>query len=350
MNYKNRMACKNILVTDQCYIKDWDFQKGVENSIGESFEQIALVSNKMRSRWYNVVRYTLYFYYPFKIFLNRKKYNRILCWQAFYGVVLAYYHILFNVKPINEIAITHLIYNPKKSFIGKIYKKWLTKVLKSGYITCYIGGSKTHRKYLIEQFGIPKDKIHFVPYCKEDETKKTITDVNPIGQDFILGVGRSNRDWHWIIDAFSKSKRYLVIICDDLRVDQATLPNNVKIINDVEGDDMLAYMKHCYCQVCSFKNPQVASGEMVYVQGACFSKPFVVTGPCCITDDYVINGVTGVVVDKDKDKINEAVERLFTDKSYYKEMCKNSRLVYESEYDLFQYGKKVGSCILKSKH
>ncbi len=344
------MACRNILVTDQNYIEDWDFQKGLEFAIGEPYEQMALVSNQRRSRWYNLVRYFLYFYYPFIIFLNRKKYNRILCWQAFYGVVLAYYHILFHIKPINEIAVTHLIYKPKKSFLGKLYNKWLSKVLKSGYITCYIGGSKTHREYLMKEFGIPEKNIHFVPYCKEDETKKKITDRNPLNCDFVLGVGRSNRDWDWIVKCFSKSKRKLVIICDDYRVDSSNLPDNIQVLNNIEGDEMLMYMKHCFCQVCSFENPQVASGEIVYVQGACFSKPFVVTGPCCITDDYVRDGITGIVVEKDEDKMIDAVERLFTDKVLYETMCRDARKVYEAEHNLFQYGRKVGDCILKSNN
>ena len=176
-----------------------------------------------------------------------------------------------------------------------------------------------------------------------------ITDLNPINSDFVLGVGRSNRDWAWIIKCFSQSKRNLIIICDDLRLDQASLPKNIKVLNDVEGDDMLVYMKHCYCQVCSFKNPQVASGEIVYVQGACFSKPFVVTGPCCISDDYVKDGITGIIVEKDTNKMLEAVEHLYSDRLFYEEMCKKSRDVYDSEHNLLQYGKKVGACLLKSE-
>lgn len=343
------MKRKNILVTDQAYIEDWDFQKGLESSIGTPFEQMALVSNKRRSRWYNIIRYTLYFYYPFKLFLNRKKYDKVFCWQAFYGVVFAYYHILFNVKPINEIAVTHLIYKPKKGLLGIIYNWWMESILRSGYIKCYVGGSKTHRKYLIEQFSISPKSIHYIPYCKEDETLKKISEINPVGEEFVLGVGRSNRDWNWIIKCFFHSKRKLVIVCDDFRVDSLQLPSNIVVLNNVEGDEMLVYMKHCRCQVCSFKLPEVASGEIVYVQGICFSKPFVVTGPCCIADDYVRDGITGIIVEKDETKMLDAVERLFVDDEYYQTICRNARKVYENEHNLYQYGKKVGKCIQESK-
>lgn len=342
------MGRKNILVTDQAYVENWDFQKGLETSVGEPFEQISMVSNKMRSRWYNIIRYSLYFINPFKLFLNRKKYNRILCWQSFYGIIFAFYHILFHIKPENEIAITHLIYKPKKGVIGKVYYKWLQWVLKSGYITCYIGGSKTHRDYLIEQFNIPEESIFFVPYCKEDESKKLLSDENPVGEDFVLGVGRSNRDWEWLVKCFAKSKRRLVIICDDFRMGGAQIPANVTILNNVEGDDMLVYMKHCYCQVCVHKYSNVASGEIVYVQGACFSKPFIATAPSCIVDDYVKDGVTGIVVNKDEAELLEVVEKLYNEKDYYETMCKNARKAYESEHDLFQYGRKAGECVIKA--
>lgn len=342
------MERKNILVTDQSYIENWDFQRGIEAAIGEPFEQFSMVSNKMRNRWYNIIRYFLYFINPLKLFLKRKQYKRVVCWQAFYGVVYAFYHILFGVKPINEIAITHLIYKPKKGLLGRIYRKWLESVLKSGYITCYVGGSRTHRDYLIKEFGIPSNQMHFVLYCKEDETKKGITDISPIEGEYVLGIGRSNRDWGWLINCFSKSKRKLVIICDDLYVDSSTLPKNVRVLNNVEGDEMLVYLKHCYCQVCCFQYPQVASGEMVYVQGACFSKPIVVAGTCCLTDDYVKDGVTGIVVEKNSEQVLSAVEELFENVAYYTEMCHNARRVYENEHDLYQYGKKVGCCILNS--
>lgn len=343
------MKRKNILVTDMDYIEDWDFIKGLESSIGESFEQVAMVSNKLRSRLYNIIRYFLYFYNPFKLFLNRGKYQRIVCWQAFYGVVFVFYHLLFNVKCQNEVTVVNLIYKPKNNIIGKIYHKWLSWILKSGYIHCYISGSKTHCEYLHEEFGIPMSQLHFVHYCREDDAAKTISDENPIGSDYVLGLGRSNRDWEWVINCFKESDRNLVIVCDDLNVNKSEISSNITIIKDIWGDEMLKYLRHCKCQVCSFFYPEVASGEMVYVQGLNMSKPIVVTAPCCITDDYVKDGVTGIIVKKDKKAFLDAIESLFTDDELYNNICKNARSTYENEYNLFQYGRKAGEGITKQQ-
>ena len=62
------------------------------------------------------------------------------------------------------------------------------------------------------------------------------------------------------------------------------------------------------------------------------------------------DGITGIVVEKDEDKMIDAVERLFTDKVLYETMCRDARKVYEAEHNLFQYGRKVGDCILKSNN
>lgn len=339
---------RNILVTDMEYIDDWLFQAGLMSSMGISIEQVSMVSNKMRKGLYNLIRYWLYFYNPLKLFFKRKEYDYIFCWQAFYGIVLVFYYKLFCVRPVNKIILINFIYNPRKGLLGLLYYKWLKWLLNSDCVQSFISGSKTHCGYLHEQFGIPKNLLHFIPYCREDDSLKVVEDSIPLGGNYILGVGRSNRDWEWVIRCFRTINYKLVIICDELGIDKGDLTDNVTIINNVCGDEMLRYLKHSRCLISSFVYPKVASGEMVYVQGLCMSKPIIVTSPCCLTDDYVKDGVTGLVVAKKEQNLIDAIERIYTDERLYSDLCKNSRACYDNEHDLVQYGRKVGLAVISS--
>lgn len=85
----------NIILSDMPLNNKWDFRKGLEDKTKELWEIRNCVTNQGRSLGYNIYRYIIY---PFTIFLNRSKYDKIVSWQSFYGVLFAFYCRLFKVK------------------------------------------------------------------------------------------------------------------------------------------------------------------------------------------------------------------------------------------------------------
>lgn len=78
------------------------------------------------------IRYAKYFLVPMKIAKDHKNYNKVLAWQQFYGLILAFYFRMFRVKNAPEIVVLTFIYKPKKSFVGKVYDKFMRYIVTSG--------------------------------------------------------------------------------------------------------------------------------------------------------------------------------------------------------------------------
>ncbi len=335
---------KNIVYIDMQMISDWDFLEGLQSETQEKWAVKSFVSNEGRtSSLSNILRYIKYFYYSFVIFLNRNKYDKIICWQAFYGIIYAFYCSIFRVQKKNYVIIQNLVYKAKgdkRSFIGNLYFKWLKYTINSGYIDLFVSASLTNCKYCAQVFDADINKFRFVPFSTEDMSVMPIHDENLSKKDYVLSIGRSNRDWEWLIESFRDSNYNLIIVCDELRYQN--IPPNVEILNNVWGDDTYKYIKYCKCMIIPILIGSIASGDTVLVQGLSFSKPIIINRPSCLADDYIKDNETGLIVNKDKKELRNAIETLYTNDDLCRSLSKNARTDYLSNYTLLQYGKNIG--------
>ncbi|MCD7972278.1 MAG: glycosyltransferase [Candidatus Azobacteroides sp.] len=332
---------RNIVFIDMPLEKDWDFVKGLEEESNESWLVKSYVSNQGRTSLTNILRYIKYFYYSFLIFLTRNKYDKIICWQAFYGIIFAFYCRIFHVKKRNIVIIKNLIYKPKNSFIGKIYFRWFRYIITSDYIDLYISASETNSNYCVNTLGIDSKKIKFIPFSVHDATSFPIHDETLEKTDYILSLGRSNRDWEWLIKSFKDTTYHLIIICDELTYPD--LPSNITILNNVWDYDTYKYIKYCKCMVIPILIGSVASGDTVLVRGMSFSKPVIINRPSCLADDYVKDGINGLIVNKTKEELLSAVNRIYGNKELYDSLAKNARETYLTTHTLLQYGKNMAN-------
>ena len=336
------MTKSNVALFDSTADEAKDFIKGLEKSTGENWKAIVYNSNKGRKGIANIIRYIKYFVFPFKIFVYRKRYNKIIGWQEFYGLIFAFYCRLFHVNKENTLIIKNFIYKPKKGIAGKMYYWFMNYIVKSGYVDVYICASKTNAKYCSEIFEEDENKFIFIPFGVNDFSKEVDCRIPP-QCDFVLSLGRSNRDWDYLIDAFKTMPYNLKIICDELHKD--SVPNNIEILNNVWGHESYEYIYNCKCMVIPIDDGRIASGDTVLLQAMSFSKPIIITRPSCLADDYVKDGYNGIVVNKTCEELAEAIERLFNDNSLYCELATNARKHYVDNHSLYTYGYNVGKMI-----
>ena len=332
----------NVALFDSTKEEAEDFIKALESSTGQKWEAIVFNSNKGRQGITNLIRYIKYFIFPFKIFLNRKKYDKIIGWQEFYGLIFAFYCRIFNVKKENYLVIKNFIYKPKKGFIGKIYHWFMNYIVKSGYVDIYICASKTNGKYCSEIFDEDESKFVFIPFGVNDFSKEIDHSMSP-KNDFVLSLGRSNRDWDYLIESFRSIPYDLKIVCDELH--RESVPENVEILNNVWGHESYEYIYNCKCMIIPIDDGRIASGDTVLLQAMSFAKPIIITKPSCLADDYVTDGYNGIVVNKSEKEMMKAVEKLFQDDNFYNTLASNSRKHYLDNHSLYTYGCNVGELI-----
>lgn len=333
---------KNVALFDSSKEEAKDFIKGLELSTSEKWEAIVCNSNKGRNKISNIIRYIKYFIFPFHIFINRKKYNKVIGWQAFYGLNFAFYCNIFKVKKQNFLLIKNFTYKPKKGIIGKIYDKYMNFIINSNYVDVLVCTSETMVKYCQEIFPYNKERFVAIPFGVNDFSKNFNKSL-PSTNNFILSLGRSNRDWHFIIDAFKEINEELIIICDN--IDYKNLPPNIKILKNVHGDEAHKYIYNCFAMIIPIENERVASGETVLLKAMSFSKPIIITKPSCLANDYIKNEINGISIEKNKKMLKKALEKLKNDKEYYRSIAKNAREYYNKEYSLMSFGKKIGNVI-----
>ena len=102
---------KNIILADHNVSEEWEFKKAIENETKEKWELEVCLTNRLHgNKFKEMLRYVKYFIFSLKIFLKRNKYNKIIAWQQFYGLLIAFYCRLFKVKNFPDIYVMIFIY------------------------------------------------------------------------------------------------------------------------------------------------------------------------------------------------------------------------------------------------
>jgi glycosyltransferase involved in cell wall biosynthesis len=336
------MQKKNIILFDNDPEEVEEFVTALQEFTGEKWMPIFAKSNGLRNTpWRKFRRYLTYFWFPFKIFLQRKHYGKILAWQQFYGLLFALYSRLFCVKKMNPLYVNVFIYKPKRGLIGKFYFWFMRTTLASTYINVCSIASKKHLEYSKTIFSSYKEKIVYIKYGMQDFSalnKIAHTSINGnMPKDFVLSIGRSNRDYQFLLNAWETIQYPLVILCDELHTE--TTSTNIHIFNQITGTDAWIFYEKAKCIVIPITNPEIDGGQSVAINSFSFGKPVLIATSSTLPDENIDNGIDGIVIEKKSSDLLEALESIYGDAEFYQKLCRNAREKYENKYSLRSYAK-----------
>lgn len=333
------MGKENVILVDYDAPNDWEFHKVIEKATGNNWSVYKAISNENHGGiLQKLIRYAKYFLVPMKIAKNHKNYNKVLAWQQFYGLILAFYFRVFHIRNVPEIVVMTFIYKPKKSFAGKVYDKFMRYIVTSGYIKYFIVFSESEKKRYASYFNVSETQFVFETLGHEDKTQEV-----PISNadDFYLAAGRSNRDYEFLVNAWGKRKEQLKIICDTLSL--KNIPNNIRILSDCHDDDYFAELAKCKAVIIPLENTHISSGQLVIIQAMMYGKPVIVTENDTV-EDYVDAGRTGLVIKKTEKDLSAAMAAL-SNETYYKEISAAEREQYKSKFSIYAMGTEIGKLL-----
>lgn len=328
---------QNILLTDFYQPKDWSFLRVLSRFAERDFELKYDAGSLSRSKIRRIIGWIVF---PIKLFCRRKNYEIIVSWQQMFGLFFAFYCRLFRVKKRTKLYIMTFIYKPKKEYVGGMYHKFMTYIVQSKYIDKLIVFSKNEIEYYTKIFGIPEDKFFFTPLTISWE-KEPKYDESLRKQKYVFSTGRSNRDYNKLIRVFGEVKYSLHIACDTL--DSKLSSTNVRIFTDMFRDDMRHHMYNAHCIAISLDNPNVSSGQLVFLQAMQMKKPIVCTR-CPSVEDYLLDGYNALLVNSDEEW-KEAIERLYNDFELYETLSANAYKEYIEKYSAEGKAKSIGLMI-----
>ncbi len=339
---------KNILLTDNDGSEIVAFNESLSAVTGKQFEICAYVSNWGRnSKSANLKRYFRYFSVPFKIFRKRKRYDTIVGWQQFYTLLYCYYCRLFHVKKRSTVVALNFTYKAKSGIKGKIYKHIMKKIVQSKYLDCIHIPSYSAKSYILSELNIDESKIIVSTFGVEDIYSEYKSSANPVNDKYILALGRSNRDYGWLVDSWTQGGivKKLVIICDMLdavTAKKAAENPNIIVLDNISGENQYPYIINCECMILPISDGNICSGDTVLLTAMSFEKTAIITKPSTLSEMYIEDGVTGICINKEIGELKSAIMR----EDEFGKIGKQARDSYLENFSRRAMGENIGKALL----
>ena len=334
---------RNIILADCNKDELNDFKEGLEESSHERFVINSYVSNWGRTTlWKKVKRYLVYFVAPVSIFINRKKYKIIVGWQQFYSIIFAFYCKIFKVKKTFNLYVLNFTYKEKHGLIGKIYFYFMKNIINSKYIDYLYVPSNDYIIECEKKLGVNRDKFVVLPFGIPDRYNKYKEDY--IKDNYYLSIGRSNRDYDWLVSEWQNIDEPLYIISDNY-TPTVKISNNIKIINNIAGDAQYPFIMGSKALIIPIKVENICSGDTVLLTAMSFKKRVIVTENSTLAEMYIDDGINGCVVSKNHGCLQKTISKIKNKNNIGIE----ARKTYEKKYSRRNMGITFGKSLKECK-
>ncbi len=309
---------------------------------GEHLEVKQHIANwKRNGKASELRRYAKYFGVPFMYFLCRKKYSTIVGWQQFYALIYCFYCTLFHARKANTVIALNFTYKEKRGRFAKPYKWFMSKCLSERYMDYVHVLSEQYAEAVSEEFGFPKERIIVTGFGVEDRYDQLIELAPPAGLErdkYALAIGRSNRDYDFLIDAWSEIKYPLVIISDTYH-GKSENPE-IKLVDNVAGEEANAWIRNCGLMIIPIDDGRICSGDTVLLTAMSLKKKIIVTAPSTLAEMYVKDGENAILTPKEKRMFRNIVQKVLTD-SRYDGVGEAARDCFLSNFTLECMGRRI---------
>lgn len=341
---------RNVIITD-CSIEEIQtFADGISASIGEPIEIITSFKKKYstKSFWGKLKYYSTFFTFSFKIWRKRKEFKLVLGWQQFYALNFAFYSRLFcsKNKGLTSVAVNYT-YKQKPGLIGKLYESYMrycTQAVSFPHVL-----SSEYAKRIHQELDIPIDKILVTHFGTPDFAEKWEKLPKPETEPYVLSIGRSNRDFDFLVDVWSQSQLadYRLIILADLWKPSRPLPPNVTHYDNVLGKKSFAYISNAELSVVPVDDPLICSGDTVLLNSMMMKVPVAVTYPSTLSEMYITDGLDGLYIERNAAAAAEKIASVLNNASRKKELGEAARQTYLQRFSRYTMGKAIGEQLLK---
>lgn len=319
------------------------FRQGCENESGLTFEIKSAISNLHHgSALKRLKRYLSYFSFPWTTFLHRNRYNVIIGWQQFHALNFALYCRLFHVKKAPVIIVANFTYKAKSGLVGKLYRRYMSYILKSRYINLVHVPSFKYAAETCREFSLDDSIMAVAPFGTPDNYDNW-KNLDCQMKDYVLSIGRSNRDFDWLVKVWENNvlaDHHLLIISDTWHP-QSPLPLNVTHLDNVKGEESFPYIAGCLMSVVPIDNGLLCSGDTVLLNSMMMKKPVAVTTPSTLAEMYVEDQANGILLTKDPLTAAHSIARVLNDKALYSQLSESARCSYLQKFSRKSLGKNI---------
>lgn len=298
----------------------------------------------------NLLRYADYFFLPLRCLSVRKKYDIILGWQQFHAIIMAFYCRLFRLKKHGLLVAVNFTYKRKPGLAGSVYQRFMRYSCNNVYLDYLHVPSYNYVERMHAELGIPREKF-IVTGFGIDDIKNRYENAHTGLPDYCLSIGRSNRDFDWLVDVWRqdclKDKR--LVILSDVWSPSKPLPGNVTWRNDVIGQPQYAYFNDARLCITPIADGNICSGDTVLLTGMMFGKPVAVTSPSTLSEMYVRDNVNGICLTKNTAEAAKAISALLDDEEECMRLGSNARHDFLEKFSRKSMGRDIMCQIVQAR-
>lgn len=185
-----------------------------------------------------------------------------------------------------------------------------------------------------QRFGVPRDRIRFVPY------HTNVIDPEFVGSSDgpVFAGGRNFRDYASLVEATRSLQREVVIVCGHEHLRGVPLGSHVRVLREIPYEEYMAELRRASVVVIPLSIENVPSGQVAILEAMGYGKP-VITTRSVGTVDYVRDGVDGLLYRLgDVADLAEKIECLSRDDELRERM---GRAAFESVLAQFTFERHV---------
>lgn len=279
---------------------------------GHVFQIESYISNWKRTGILSELkRYATYFAVGFRCFLKRNEYGAIVGWQQFYALTFSFFCSLFRVKKTTTVVALNYTYKDKSGVAARIYRWFMKKCVNTEYMDYLHVLSDAYADLIAEQFQFPRERIIVTGFgvndCYEEFSVLPAPD-SFVKDGYALAIGRSNRDYDFLIRAWEGIDYPLVIISDTYK--GSAQSENIVILRNVAGEESYPWIANCGLMVIPIDDASVCSGDTVLLTAMAAKRKIIVTAPSTLAEMYIADGKNALLapkIEKDFAEIVNAV-------------------------------------------
>jgi glycosyltransferase involved in cell wall biosynthesis len=247
------------------------------------------------------------------------------------------------LRPKPKLMLLGFIYTKRQSKLTSNFKYWYFSIILR-LADCVICHSPQEVEFNASHFKLPKSRFAYIPYGLHVELPETV--FSGQAEPYAFSAGRSGRDYNLLIKVFSEIGYPLHIVCDSVDlINEKLLPENIKVFRQCYGANYLTELANAKLIVIPIAVEDISAGQMVLLQAMALQKPAIITATP-ITRLYVIENQTALLIEKGSaEQMKLAVEKLWTDESYAKQLSAAALKSYQENYSMAAYVRNICNII-----
>lgn len=294
-------------------------------------------------------RYLKYFTVGFCYFLNRKKYAMVIGWQQFYALIHSFFCSAFHTKKVNTVIALNFTYKEKSGKLDSVYRRFMGKCLNPQYMDYIHVLSDSYADEISREFHFPRERIIVTGFGVNDPLPEYAELQQPSDcqkDGYALAIGRSNRDYDFLIRAW-ESIEYPLVIISDTYTGQTT-NKNIKIYRNIGGEASYPWIANCGLMVLPIDDGNICSGDTVLLNAMGCGRKILVTTPSTLAEMYVEDGKTALLTPKEPEIFRQKVLQALND-SQYANMGQHAREAFLEKFSRKTMGENLSRIIFRNQ-